>query len=421
MTQDFYKGCYGAKATASEIREWIKTSLIRNIERRNAGLPPCSINIWGPPGFGKTSIVKSLVNDKVEMSGQSQAIRVIDIPLAQIEETGDLLGFPVEQVLVEKLFDSNGNVLPKSEKEWIKAADSVISRYIQDGWELTTLSRTTYAPPAWVPKEECPGILLFDDANRASQRIMKSLMQLIQDGKTISWALPKGWMVVFTGNPDNRYNQVTSMDTAQLSRMKHITLEVDAKEWALWAQENQIDKRGVNFVLRYPEMIVGKERTNPRSLTEFFYTLKNYPDLNDAKAFRNCMIEASASLDEETVTVLGTFLVRDTELVIDPEMILDDIEKAEQKVKDLMNKTEPRIDIISVTMDRLVAYLLANGYEPKDSHIENFKRWMLFETIPKDLTFSTMSRIANSGWKYCRKFIAGKEMLDMVLDLFKKD
>ena len=199
-------------------------------------------------------------------------------------------------------------------------------------------------------------------------------------------------------------------------------MNVNAQYYAAWAKGNGLYVQwAAREGIGYPEMIVGKERTNPRSLTEFFYTLKNYPDLNDAKAFRNCMIEASASLDEETVTVLGTFLVRDTELVIDPEMILDDIEKAEQKVKDLMNKTEPRIDIISVTMDRLVAYLLANGYEPKDSHIENFKRWMLFETIPKDLTFSTMSRIANSGWKYCRKFIAGKEMLDMVLDLFKKD
>lgn len=79
-------------------------------------------------------------------------------------------------------------------------------------------------------------------------------MQLVQDYRTISWRIPRGWTIVFTGNPDNRYNQVTTMDTAQLTRMKHITLEVDAKEWAIWAQENKIDKRGINFVLRYPEM-----------------------------------------------------------------------------------------------------------------------------------------------------------------------
>lgn len=411
VVSDIYRGCYGAKAKPSEIQEWVKFSIKKNIERQEVGLPRCTLNVWGAPGTSKTSIIKSLKNEKLFFEGKEQNIEVIDIPLAQIEELGDVLGFPVEEI---EMANSSGNV-------WIKAVNSLIESYLKEGYVNTGSQRTTYAPPSWVPTKACPGVILFDDGNRASQRIMRGLMQLVQDYKTIAWSIPKGWTIVFTGNPDNRYNQVTSMDTAQLTRMKHITLEVDAKEWSIWAQENGIDQRGINFVLRYPEMMIGKERTNPRSLTEFFYSLKNFPELSDKTAFHLCMIEAYASLDDETVAVLGTFLTRDSELVITPETILNDTETAEKQMKELLDRKEPRIDIASVTMDRLVAYLLAKDYEFQESHLESFKRWMLSEVVPKDLVFSSMNRIVNSGWKYGRKFVTGKELLNMVLDMFKKE
>ena len=93
----------------------------------------------------------------------------------------------------------------------------------------------------------------------------------------------------------------------------------------------------------------------------------------------------------------------------------------EKQMKELLDRKEPRIDIASVTMDRLVAYLLAKDYEFQEHHLESFKKWMLSEVVPKDLVFSSMNRIVNSGWKYGRKFVTGKELLNMVLDMFKKE
>ena len=48
---------------------------------------------------------------------------------------------------------------------------------------------TVYMPPDWVPKEddEGPGILLLDDLNRADDRILRGLMQLIQEFEMFSW------------------------------------------------------------------------------------------------------------------------------------------------------------------------------------------------------------------------------------------
>jgi len=411
--RNIYQGCYGASAKSSEVKEWVKWSVKANIERQANGAPRCTLNVWGAPGTSKTSVIKSLQNEQIEFDGVLQNIKVIDIPLAQIEEMGDVLGFPIDEMEMSH---------PQlQETVWIRSLNSIVGQYVAKGYEETGNQRTIYAPPSWVPKDECPGVILFDDGNRASQRIMKGLMQLVQDYRTISWSIPRGWTIVFTGNPDNRYNQVTSMDMAQLTRMKHITLEVDAKEWAIWAESNNIDKRGINFVLRYPEMMIGKERTNPRSLTEFFYSLKDIQNLSDKNEYNRFTIEANASLDEETVACMSAFLTRDVELVIDPEMILERPEEAEKLLKKLIDKNEPRVDIVSVTMDRMVAFLLASNYQFKEDHIENFQKWMTNKNIPQDLQFSALHIIANSGWSYARQFVKSKELLAMVLDLFKKE
>jgi len=50
---------------------------------------------------------------------------------------------------------------------------------------------TIYLPPDWVPKadESGPGILLLDDINRADDRILRGLMQLLQEFEMFSMDL----------------------------------------------------------------------------------------------------------------------------------------------------------------------------------------------------------------------------------------
>ena len=102
--RNIYQGCYGASAKSSEVKKWIKQSILSNIGRQSKGMPRCTISIWGAPGTSKTSIVKSLQNEEVEFDGVLQKIRVIDIPLAQIEEMGDVTGFP-------RIFAMNGKLM----------------------------------------------------------------------------------------------------------------------------------------------------------------------------------------------------------------------------------------------------------------------------------------------------------------------
>ena len=53
FVNDVYRGCYGSKAKPSEIQDWIKFAIKKNIERQEVGLPRCTLNIWGAPGTSK--------------------------------------------------------------------------------------------------------------------------------------------------------------------------------------------------------------------------------------------------------------------------------------------------------------------------------------------------------------------------------
>ena len=93
--QDALKGCYGSQVKPSEMKQWLIENILDNIGRKTR----ISLNIMGPPGIGKTDIVKSLENEPIEWNGRHyDGFKVIDIPLAQIEEMGDVLGYPVEEI-----------------------------------------------------------------------------------------------------------------------------------------------------------------------------------------------------------------------------------------------------------------------------------------------------------------------------------
>ena len=399
-------GCYGPEMKPSEIKAWLIENILDNTMReKNCRI---TLNIWGAAGISKTSLVKSLEHYPIEYNGKKyDGFQIVDMPISQIEEMGDVTGFPVEEI----------EVIKEDTHVWIKAADSVIRNYLERGYALTENQRTTYAPPSWVPKEERPGVILFDDGNRASQRIMKGIMQLVQDYRTISWELPKGWTIVFTGNPDNRFNQVTSMDTAQLTRMKHVTMTPDALEWAKWATENDIDARVINFILRYPEMMIGKERTNPRTLTEFARALKRYPDISGDN-YKKVTNEAYASLDEETVETMMVFFTRSVELVIDPKIVLEKYnENAKQALSKLMKQAEPRLDIVNVVNDRLYAYITSSNYELKKEHINNLQDWLTDDNQPKDCAYAFVRRLAYSDSPYKRQLLAGNDKLMKIVQI----
>ena len=158
-------------------------------------------------------------------------------------------------------------------------------------------------------------------------------------------------------------------------------------------------------------MMIGAERTNPRSLAEFGRALKRFPSL-DGDNYKKCLIEAYASLDNTTVETMMVFFQRSAELVIEPKDILEDYEKnAKNQLDKLMNKSEPRIDIVNVINDRLYAYLVSDNYKFDQKHITNIQSWILDNNLPKDTAYAFVRRLCYSDCPYRRQMLSGNAKL----------
>lgn len=341
--------------------------------------------LWGMPGIGKTSFIKALENEPVTYKGKRYpGYKIVDIPPAQLEEMGDILGIPMECQLVSK-----GGVTKWAPTETINTA-------VADGWvvDQTVAPTMQYAPPAWVPTRDEPTILLFDDWNRASGRLIKGVMQLIQNGGTISWKLPESVQIVLTGNPDTEGMLVAQVDDAIMTRIKSMYIEPDAEGWINWALANDVSPVGVAFFKHYPELVIGKKasgRDNLRTFTEFCRALdlcaKDGLPLNG----REAAYFGRQSVSDELVLQFQNWYDKQYALSLTPDMILGDSPKALAELK--RNKDDKRMDIISLSCDRLAYHIIKMEAAPQPSQVENFHKFLLSPDMPPDCMFALLNSL----------------------------
>lgn len=250
---------------------------------------------------------------------------------------------------------------------------------------------TVYMPPEWVPSVDDvgPGILLLDDINRADDRILRGIMQLLQEFELFSWALPPQWQIVCTANPEGGDYSVTPMDDAMLTRLLHMTMVFDIKAWARWALANGIDSRGVSFVLTYPEVITGK-RTTPRTLAQFFDQIAGIKDLRQELELVNVL--ARSALDDITATTFVAYVNDDLGTLMEPREILDatDWTPVGERLTLLAagSGDSKRVDRIATICTRLYLELSSAKYQPQPSHGPNLVKFLLHPDLPNDLRFS---------------------------------
>ncbi len=366
------KNGYGPSLNSVAMQNLLAQIFEKN-EKMNAdgktGTPIC---IWGTHGLGKTQMVQEYAKAKNWKFAYCAP--------AQFEEMGDLHGMPI---VVDPTPDK-----PNSGDE-----------------------RTVFAPPDWVPKDEGPGILLLDDVNRADDRILRGIMQLLQNFAMFSWELPTKWQIVATANPEGASYSVTPMDDAMLTRMLHFTLTFDAKVWAKWAQGAEVDPRGIAFVLNYPESVTGL-RTTPRTLVQFFEQIE---DIDDLKGNLDTIANLAGSvLDDTTVAAFINFVNDELTVLLNPEDILDakSSKSWEKKFKELSlgKDGRKRIDRISSVCTRLFLHVTSEKYIPKDVHLKNFSSFLLQKEIPNDLRASIMLDLSSSSSAAAKSFLKDKNL-----------
>jgi MoxR-like ATPase len=356
----------GASLDAQRLTRFLDHVFRRNLAA-NRGTPVC---IWGAHGLGKTMIVEDLA--------RSRGWQFAYVAPAQFEEMGDLHGLP-------------------------KHAQ-------QDGRDVTL-----FAPPAWVPTAEGPGILLLDDLNRADDRILRGLMQLLSNFEMFSWRLPPRWHIVATANPEGGDYSVTPMDDAMLTRMLHATLQFDAKAWAAWATRAGVDSRGIAFVLTYPEAVTGR-RTTPRSLTQFFAQIAEIHDLRAELELVTWL--ARSALDEPTVAALIAFVNDALTSLVDPSEILDAPKWAPIAARlDALagGQDGKRVDRLSAVCTRLYLHVIADGFAPTDKQAENLVAFLAHPALPNDLRFALHRELTRDGSEPVKAAMRDKRLAKLLV------
>lgn len=162
--------------------------------------------LWGPPGIGKSSIVKQIA--------QRQGIGFIDLRLSLMDPT-DLKGIP--------FYDKEAHT-------------------------------ALWAPPSFLP-QDWKGILFLDELNSAPPAVQASAYQLILDRRVGEYELPEGWAIVAAGNRENDRGVVYRMPAPLANRFVHLEMEVHIEDWRDWAYEAGLDERIIAFIAYKNEVL----------------------------------------------------------------------------------------------------------------------------------------------------------------------
>jgi hypothetical protein len=319
-----------------ELKDFVKYMVTNNQHIQANGKVPVAVNIEGDAGLGKTSSVKQLA---AELN-----MDIIRLNLAEFEELGDLVGFPVKEFEI-----SNA----EGKTTWIN--EHQIDAAMKKGYKVIN-KRMAHAAPEWIQGRGEGGFLILDDYTRADHRFMQATMTLIDEQAYASWKLPKNWHILLTTNPDNGDYNVTSLDIAQKTRFISTEVKFDVNIWAKWAEKAGIDSRCINFLLMNPELV--SQRINPRMITTFFNSISSIQDF--AKNLPIIQMIGEGSVGTDFASMFTMFINNKLDKIIGPK---DIFEKDEQYVLNTLKSSigdgdDFRADLSSVVATRIVNYSL---------------------------------------------------------------
>jgi len=163
------------------------------------------IFLWGPPGIGKSDIVKQIA-DSIDA-------HVVDVRLSLWEPT-DIKGIPY--------FDSNSGTM-------------------------------VWGAPSELPNAEMAAkykniVLFLDEMNSAAPSVQAAAYQLILNRKVGTYVLPDNVMIVAAGNREADKGVTYRMPAPLANRFIHLELAVNFDDWFSWAVINKVHKDVVGYL-----------------------------------------------------------------------------------------------------------------------------------------------------------------------------
>jgi hypothetical protein len=334
-----------------ELQDFVGHIITNNRHLQSEGKNPVAIEVVGESGIGKTTSIMDMT--------AKHGLDFVKLNLAQIEELGDLVGFPIKQFQMWKKIEG------QKRGKWVD--EVAVNDHSKLGWQTTGKSQMSYSAPEWIADKKEGGVLLLDDWNRADTRFIQACMELVDRQTYISWTLPKDWHIILTANPDNGDYMVNSVDAAQKTRYITANLKFDVNVWGRWAEENGIDTRCINFLLMHPELVT--QETNARSISTFFNSISSIKSFENQLPLIQMIGEGSTG--NEFASMFTTFINNKLDKLVTPKDIV--LGKAEQVLPQLTecigSGDNYRADIASLLATRIanfsVAYSKTDTVNPK--------------------------------------------------------
>jgi hypothetical protein len=288
--------------------------------------------LWGPPGIGKSDIVKQI--------GEDAGREVIDVRLALWEPT-DIKGIPY---------------------------------YNADQGKMV------WAPPAELPTNpESTAIIFLDELNSAPPAVQAAAYQLILNRRVGTYELPKGVDVVAAGNREGDRGVTYRMPAPLANRFIHLEAKVDFDDFQEWAVMNAVHPEVLGYVGFAKQDLYDFD---PKSPSKAFATPRSWVFVSDLLKDEDC--------DVDTLHNLVAGAVGDGLAVkfMAHRKIAGKLPKAEDildgKVKDLQVKEVSAMYSLTVSL----CYELKDRADKKtkgwDSMADNFFRYMM-DCFPTEL------------------------------------
>lgn len=377
-----------------ELKDFLKHIIDNNRYLQENNKPMVSTEVIGDSGIGKTSSIVQLADEL--------GLNFVKLNLAQIEEIGDLVGFPIRQFEMKD----------KKVTEWVD--ENSVEDYRKKGYESTGMNRMSYCPPEWISGKKNGGILLLDDWNRADMRFIQAVMELIDRQQYISWKLPKDWHIILTANPDNGDYLVNSIDNAQKTRFISVNLKFDLKCWGKWAEQAKLDGRCINFMLMHPELVT--KEVNSRSVSMFFNSISSLKSFEDSLPLIQMIGEGSVG--SEFSTLFTMFINNKLDKMISPENIMTQDETyVMNTLKGLVGKDKAyRADIAATLGTRVANHLefFAKDNAVEKPLIERISKIVTEKIFATDVCYNMIKSIYNSNPNKFKLMMLNKELVKYI-------
>lgn len=295
----------------------------------------------------------------IEQFAQEHDLQFVKLNLSMLDETSDLVGFPIKQHLMCKKCSQQNDLFTKTKDSveiWVN--ESATSEYVSQGYVFTGETRTSYAPPQWIANKGEGGIIVLDDFNRADLRFLQACMEIIVKHEYYSWKLPKKWMVLLTNNPDDGNYLVNESDAAMKSRYMTWYMKFDINDWMKWAEGAGIKGTYINFLALNPDIIGKEKEINPRSISMFFNSIRNL-NIHNKEDMAKLHVLAQSSVGPIVANLFTQFINNKLDRIITPKEVfeLDEKEMYDKFVESTGKDDNYRPDIASVIIRRCVNYM----------------------------------------------------------------